>query len=58
MVNEKKYNKGIMVWEAIRKGWHSPLVLVKGKLNAQGYIDLLADNVCEINQLKNHEKNT
>lgn len=33
-----------MVWGAIGKGWRSPLVLVKGKLNAQGYIDLLADN--------------
>ena len=33
-----------MVWGAIGKGWLSPLVLVKGKLNSQGYIDLLNSN--------------
>lgn len=43
-VNEQKYNQGIMVWGAIGKGWRSPLVLVKGKLNSQGYMDLLAEN--------------
>lgn len=43
-VNEKKYDIGLMVWGAIGKGWRSPLVLVKGKLNSQGYIDLLNSN--------------
>lgn len=42
--NEKKYNQGIMVWGAIGKNWRSPLILVKGKLNSDGYIQLLKDN--------------
>lgn len=33
-----------MVWGAIGKGWRSPLVLVKGRLNSDGYISLLEDN--------------
>lgn len=43
-INQKKYEIGLMVWGAIGKGWRSPLVLVKGKLNAQGYIELLDSN--------------
>ena len=35
--NEKKYDRGIMVWGAIGKGWRSHLILVKGRLNANGY---------------------
>lgn len=42
--NEKKYNQGIMVWGAIGKNWRSPLIMVKGKLNSNGYIQLLNDN--------------
>ena len=33
-----------MVWGAIGKGWRSPLVIIKGTLNAEGYIDLLNEN--------------
>ena len=36
-----------MVCVAIGKGWRSPLVLVKEKLNAEGYMNLLSEN--EIN---------
>lgn len=43
-INEKKYNTGIMVWGAIGKNWRSPLILVKGKLNSDGYIDFLQKN--------------
>ena len=40
-VNEKKYDTGIMVWGAIGVGWRSPLVLIKGRLNSEGYISML-----------------
>lgn len=40
-VNEKKYDTGIMVWGAIGVGWRSPLVLIKGRLNSEGYISIL-----------------
>ena len=43
-VSEKKYNRGIMVWGAIGYGWRSPLVLIKGTLNSDGYINMLQDN--------------
>ena len=33
-----------MVWGAIGKRWRSPLFLVKGKLNAEGYMNLLSEN--------------
>ena len=41
---EVKFPKGIMVWGAIGKGWRSPLIIIKGRPNAQGYIDLLNEN--------------
>ena len=41
---EKKYEKGIMIWGAIGKNWRSPLVLVNGRLNSDGYIQLLDDS--------------
>jgi hypothetical protein len=42
--NQEKYSKSIMVWAAIGKGWRSPLVIVRGTLNADRYIDLLNEN--------------
>ena len=39
--NENKYDRGIMVWGAIGKGWRSHLILVKGRLNANGYMEML-----------------
>ncbi len=42
--NEKKYEKGIMVWGSIGKNWISPLIRVDGTLTADGYIKLLQDN--------------
>mgnify|MGYP001079518019 CR=1 FL=1 len=41
---KKKYNVGIMVWGAIGKNWRSPLILVHGKLNSEGYINFLEKN--------------
>lgn len=43
-VNEKKYETEIMVWGAIVIGWRSPLILVKDRLNADGYIPMLNEN--------------
>lgn len=40
-INEKKYDIGLMVWGAIGVGWRSPLILVKGRLNSDGYISML-----------------
>lgn len=39
--NENKYDHGVMVWGAIGKGWRSHLILVKGRLNANGYMEML-----------------
>jgi hypothetical protein len=41
---KRKVEKSIMVWGAISKGWRSPLVIITGNLNSQGYIDLLQEN--------------
>jgi hypothetical protein len=41
---EEKFSKSIMVWGAIGYGWRSSLVVVKGNLNADGYIHLLDEN--------------
>jgi hypothetical protein len=41
---KRKFAKSIMVWGAISKGWRSPLVVITGNLNTNGYIDLLNDN--------------
>jgi hypothetical protein len=41
---KSKVAKSIMVWGAISKGWRSPLVVITGNLNSQGYIDLLDEN--------------
>ena len=37
----KKYKWFLLVWRAIGKRWHSPLVLIKGNLNTLGDIDIL-----------------
>lgn len=40
----KKYEAGIMVWGAIGLNWRSPLILVSGHLNSDGYIKMLEEN--------------
>jgi transposase len=41
---QEKFAKSIMVWGAIGKGWRSPLIVVKGNLNTEGYLNLLQEN--------------
>ena len=41
---KEKFSKGIMVWGAIGHGWRSPLIIIRGRLNSEGYIDLLKEN--------------
>ena len=42
--SKQKFSKGIMVWGAIGIGWRSPLVVVRGNLDSQGYMCLLKEN--------------
>ena len=41
---KEKYPKAIMVWGAIGFNWRSPLIVIKGRLNAQGYVDIFKTN--------------
>jgi transposase len=42
--NHETFSKSIIVWAAIGKGWRSPLIIIHGTLNADGYINMLKEN--------------
>jgi transposase len=42
--SEEKFSKSIMVWGAIGQGWKSPLIVIRGNLNTDGYLNLLEEN--------------
>ena len=40
----EKFNKSIMVWGVVGYGWRSPLLVIKGNLNAKKYVAMLTEN--------------